>query len=121
VRWSTEFLFGRVAAALVRYLAVAHFGRGRGEFVAGSVPPHWQEAVGMALAQRRFELDELWGARGEPGSRFASGLLSLFIGSAQEVLIRLYPEVSDVFALGAPCPGFGDEDDSLKDKRKDKR
>jgi GTPase SAR1 family protein len=97
VRWSTEFLLGRVAAALVRYLAVAHFGRGRGEFVAGSVPPHWQEAVGMALAQRRFELNELWVARGEPGSRLASGLLPLFTASAQEVLIRLYPEVSDVF------------------------
>jgi len=60
VRWSRDFLFARVAAALVRYLAVAHFGRGRGEFVSGTAPPHWQEAVQRSLQRRRASLDALW-------------------------------------------------------------
>src|SRR5215475_11289309 len=60
VRWSREFLFARVAAALMRYLAVAHFCRGRGEFVSGSAPAHWQEAVTRALGRRRASLDTVW-------------------------------------------------------------
>ena len=30
IRWSAEFYEGLVRSALLRYLAVAHFGRGRG-------------------------------------------------------------------------------------------
>jgi hypothetical protein len=105
VRWSTEFLFGRIAAALMRYLAVAHFGRGRGEFIAGTAPAHWQEAVSIALAHRRMELDELWRARAEPVANLTSSLLPVFAASAREVLIRLYPQVADVFELPAPTAG----------------
>ena len=65
VRWSPEFLFERIAAALMRYLAVAHFGRGRGEFVSGSAPSHWQAAVGDVLTRRRATFNAIWAARGE--------------------------------------------------------
>jgi GTPase SAR1 family protein len=104
VRWSNDFLFGRVAAALMRYLAVAHFGRGRGEFVSGAAPPHWQSAVGEALDRRRAAFNAVWAARGEsaPASQagtqaLAASLLPLITAVAQEVLIRLYPDVSHVF------------------------
>jgi Domain of unknown function (DUF3482)/50S ribosome-binding GTPase len=104
VRWSTDFLLGRIAAALMRYLAVAHFGRGRGEFVSGSAPPHWQEVVQQALGRRKAALDAVWAARGEspaagPGAAHlvAASLLPLMMASAQDVLIQLYPEVSHVF------------------------
>ena len=50
VRWSDEFLDARLAAATVRYLAVAHFGRGRGEFQLGEPAPRWQAAVEAGLA-----------------------------------------------------------------------
>ncbi|MCK7508532.1 MAG: hypothetical protein MZV70_33740 [Desulfobacterales bacterium] len=52
VRWSDEFLDGLVAAALLRYLAVAHFGRGRGDCVAGEYPAHWGALVDAAVAVR---------------------------------------------------------------------
>jgi GTPase SAR1 family protein len=95
VRWSREFLFARVAAALVRYLAVAHFGRGRGEFVSGSVPAHWQEAVQLALTRRRASLDAVWAESASAGqATTAAGLLPLLTQSAQEVLIQLYPDAA---------------------------
>jgi hypothetical protein len=95
VRWSREFLFARVAAALMRYLAVAHFGRGRGEFVSGSAPAHWQEAVQKALVRRRASLDALWAGCASAGqAATAAGLLPLVTASAQEVLIQLYPDVA---------------------------
>jgi GTPase SAR1 family protein len=104
VRWSNDFLLGRVAAALMRYLAVAHFGRGRGEFVSGSAPAHWQDAVQRAIVRRKTALDAVWAARGESTSAsqeavrsVAAGLLPLMMAGAQDVLIQLYPEVSPVF------------------------
>ena len=106
VRWSREFLFARVAAALMRYLAVAHFGRGRGEFVSGVAPPHWQEAVQQALGRRKSALDAVWAeasaaspavtSAGNPALT-AAALLPLVSASAQEVLIQLYPDVAPVF------------------------
>jgi hypothetical protein len=98
VRWSREFLFARVAAALMRYLAVAHFGRGRGEFVAGAAPPHWQEAVQQALGRRKAGLDAVWAeVSAASQAATAAALLPLVSASAQEVLIQLYPDVAPVF------------------------
>jgi hypothetical protein len=100
VRWSREFLFARVAAALMRYLAVAHFGRGRGEFVSGSAPAHWQDAVQKALGRRRVSLDAVWtdsALSGQGQGALVTGLLPLLTASAQEVLIELYPDVAHVF------------------------
>jgi GTPase SAR1 family protein len=105
VRWSSEFLFGRVAAALVRYLAVAHFGRGRGDFVSGSEPLHWQEVVSSALERKRSALDTVWAVRADASflagagglDSMVTGLLPLVTASAQEVLVSLYPDVANVF------------------------
>ncbi len=60
VRWSDEFLEARLGAAIIRYLAVAHFGRGRGEFAASDPAPRWQAVVAAALAQRAAERAGLW-------------------------------------------------------------
>jgi hypothetical protein len=98
VRWSRDFLFARVAAALMRYLAVAHFGRGRGEFVSGSPPGHWQEAVQRALGRRRASLDAVWADSATAGrEKTAAALVPLLTMCAQEVLIHLYPDVTPVF------------------------
>jgi GTPase SAR1 family protein len=106
VRWSRDFLYARIAAALMRYLAVAHFGRGRGEFVSGVAPPHWQDAVQRALGRRKSALDAVWaeasaasqGASAVNQATIAAALLPLVSASAQEVLIELYPDVAHVFS-----------------------
>jgi hypothetical protein len=52
VRWSDEFLATRIEAAIVRYLAVAHYGRGRGEFQAGAPDPRWQDVATQLVSAR---------------------------------------------------------------------
>lgn len=100
VRWSAEFLAGRFGAGLLRYLAVAHFGRGRGEFVAGEAPEHWRAAVDAEVQARQAEL--LSGlARLRDAAETAPGLaddvrrLLEPIGTA--AILRLYPEARGFF------------------------
>jgi hypothetical protein len=98
VRWSTEFLESRCAAALMRYLAVAHFGRGRGDFVAGLAPAHWQETVNEAVRVRRAQLQSVWTVAHEADADHsntdttAAALLPIVTASAREVLSDLYPD-----------------------------
>jgi hypothetical protein len=50
VGFSAEALPPLLSAALLRYLAVAHFGRGRGEWAEAEAPPHWAAEVAAAVA-----------------------------------------------------------------------
>jgi len=99
VRWSNEFLSQRVAAALVRYLAVAHFGRGRGDFVAGTAPTHWQRAIAQAIEPRNYELELLWDAArgGNSQQAIEAQLLPIVSSCTQDVLRELYPDSASVF------------------------
>ncbi len=98
MRWSADFLESRFAAALMRYLAVAHFGRGRGDFVAGLAPAHWQETVHEAVQTRRAQLQPVWAlaraaaANSSNTDTVAAALLPIVAASAREVLSRLYPD-----------------------------
>ncbi len=95
VRWSSEFLSGRLVAALMRYLAVAHFGRGRGDFVAGAAPAHWLKAVEEALDKQRRQIESAWTlARSEASDSgaVAAALLPVTTDSARAVLSYLYPD-----------------------------
>ena len=98
VRWSAEFLDSRLAAALMRYLAVAHFGRGRGDFVAGLAPAHWLDTVNEAVQMRRAQLQSVWviahaaDADSSINDTTAAALLPIVAASAREVLRRLYPD-----------------------------
>jgi hypothetical protein len=93
VRWSGEFMTGRATAAVLRYLAVAHFGRGRGDFVASEYPAHWRPRVDAAVASRRLQLDAIWSAaeRGDPAAALEARLRPLLEATASEVLDSLYP------------------------------
>ena len=50
VTWNAAALDTMVEAALLRLLAVEHFGRGRGDWVQGEAPPHW---AGVSRARSR--------------------------------------------------------------------
>ena len=65
--WNGEALDAIVEAALLRYLAVAHFGRGRGDWAEGESPPHWKDVVAASLAPQRETLARLWSGRPPPG------------------------------------------------------
>jgi len=51
VRWADEFVASLFSAAVLRYLAVAHYGRGRGDYEASEYPAFWREVV-AAEAER---------------------------------------------------------------------
>lgn len=93
LRWSSEFMSRSVTAALLGYLAVAHFGRGRGEFVRAVVPDHWQHAL-HAIARHRPALDATWRAA-RPGEREATeqALRPIMMALMRDVLTALYPEL----------------------------
>lgn len=68
--WDDAALGPVVEAALLRYLAVAHFGRGRGGWQPGEAPPHWAAVVRAALEPDRAAWQALWRTRGRgaPGA-----------------------------------------------------
>jgi hypothetical protein len=96
VRWSDEFLAARLGAAIIRYLAVAHFGRGRGDFAASDPAPRWQAVVSAALARRAAARETLWlQVRQESASN--AHLESNIRALLAEVLTQLYPEPAAFF------------------------
>jgi hypothetical protein len=104
VTWSPQALDRLADAALLRYLAVAHFGRGRGDWVQGESPPHWADVVGAALAPRRAELAQVWAQRPMPGGAPSADVAAVaarcgrvLIDAGRAALVRLYPVAGKVF------------------------
>jgi hypothetical protein len=104
VRWSEEFFAQLIQSALLRYLAVAHFGRGRGDFAQGEHPAFWQAAVAEVAGRRRGQLRAIWDSGKEDASdRVVSRIEALLTDCGAELLVRLYPEARDLF-VQAPAP-----------------
>ena len=98
VRWSAEFLTQRFVAATLRYLAVAHYGRGRGDWVEAEYPAHWQPLANEVTSQYRSELEVIWAAAERASAHELEEQLTPIVGKAmREVLQRLYPEAREVF------------------------
>jgi hypothetical protein len=106
VAWSPEFLTQRFSVALLRYLAVAHFGRGRGEWVQGEYPPHWHALVDEISAAHRAELQAAFAAveSGAGADTMERALQPLVAAAGREVLLRLYPSARAIFDSD-PLPG----------------
>ena len=94
VQFSDEFLRALAVAAVLRYLAVAHFGRGRGNFIESEAPAFWQREVEQAVALNIGALTELWQAlRAEPDRARGVGLTQAIITRiASDTLKQLYPD-----------------------------
>lgn len=94
---SPDALAALLQAQLLRYLAVAHFGRGRGQWRDGAAPPHWDALVQQALHAEVGALGELWQSRSavfdNPGEaeRLAPALQLVLDRCSRQVLGRLYP------------------------------
>ena len=92
VGWSADFLTARVTAALMRYLTVAHFGRGRGEWVEEEAPRHWRPLVEEAVARATPELQRLWALN--DAQAIEDPLRLTLAELAREVLRKLYPRTT---------------------------
>jgi hypothetical protein len=112
VRWSDLFLDGLARSTLLRYLAVAHFGRGRGRYIEGEAPAVWRGEAEQALAGRAAELQHLWDvARNAAAADLAPvhDELSRLLGAAAvDLLGRLYPgAATDKVLAGLSRAGAG--------------
>ncbi|MCO5123306.1 MAG: GTPase domain-containing protein [Rhizobacter sp.] len=96
--WSSEVLDGLVHSALLGYLAVAHFGRGRGNWTASEHPEFWPEQVSAALAPRRKALQALWGRRADADelAEVQAELQALLRAASIDLFVRLYPDSKDM-------------------------
>ena len=103
VRWSEPFLAGLVRSALLRYLAVAHFGRGRGDWEAGEHPALWHDAIEAVMQLREAEIRAAWelGRRASPQA-LTGRLAEVLRECASELLIRFYPQGSAILSEAAP-------------------
>jgi hypothetical protein len=107
VGWSGDFLSQRLGAALLRYLAVAHYGRGRGEWVEGEYPPHWQQLVDEVMQRHRGEAESVWNLadKGASVDEVARLLQPILTATARETLVRLYPEAQRIFESAPASAG----------------
>ncbi len=95
LHWSREHLREQVKLALLSYLAVAHFGRGRGSWKRDPRPEHWQSEVSAVVESRKDSLDAIW----KGASHSESGVTSVnedmektMRDMGRETLARLYPK-----------------------------
>jgi len=100
LRWAEDHVIGQFHQMLIAYLAVAHFGRGRGEWkpgharAEGEAREHWRDAVTLVISERSEELQQLWknGAAEEPDSVATyEGAVELVRECAAALLRRLHP------------------------------
>lgn len=105
IRWSAEFYEGLVRSALLRYLAVAHFGRGRGEFAQSEHPTFWQQKVADTVSSARAEIRAIWalGKSADDTDRIAQQIEAVLTICTARLLIALYPSAAAIF------PPDGDE------------
>jgi hypothetical protein len=93
VQFADAFLQTLLVGAVLRYLAVAHFGRGRGNYVDSEAPAFWQVEVEAALAAQDHVSASLWqSVRAAPDLAAASGqVLAVVEQATNATLARLYP------------------------------
>jgi hypothetical protein len=93
VQFADDFLRSLLVASILRYLAVAHFGRGRGNFVDSEAPAFWQDEVERAVAVHADALGHAWQevrAERDP-AKAKEQLEELVTGIATHTLEQLYP------------------------------
>ncbi len=93
VRWDDAFLRGLVITVSLRYLAVAHYGRGRGDWKASEFPTFWHARVDAALAARAPALARLLALRtpDSDAARVHDAAQGLLQDLLRAVLLDLYP------------------------------
>ncbi len=93
IAWTDEVLDQLAISALLGYLAVAHYGRGRGDWAASEYPEHWPETVAAAHGAMQEGFRDAWSLRrdDDASTSLPSALRDALEASASDVLRRLYP------------------------------
>jgi hypothetical protein len=102
VEFAPDFLRSLLVSAILRYLAVAHFGRGRGNFVESEAPPFWQAEVEAAITAHERELSSAFDAV-QANAKAVAKLEDVVFAITARTLSHLYP-ATPLFEKTAP-PG----------------
>lgn len=98
LRWSREHFREQVKLALLTYLAVSHYGRGRGEWRESTQPQHWNDTAESVLDAHADAIDLLWknGVQKDtaPEMLFRQSR-HLMTDCLTMLLQRLYPELGE--------------------------
>jgi GTPase Era involved in 16S rRNA processing len=97
IAWTPDVLDDLTRSALLGYLAVAHFGRGRGEWTQTEPPAFWVERIESALAPQFGNLHAVWETLStlnptDDLAEMQTKLEAILIQTSQTVLEGLYPE-----------------------------
>lgn len=101
MQFTDAFLRTLVVAGMLRYLAVIHFGRGRGNFIESEAPAFWQDEVEQAVAAVDEALNNEWQvlrAESDPGQA-SERMQAILSGIAFHTITRLYPGASIEFIM----------------------
>ena len=102
VTWTDAVMNRLIQSALLTYLAVAHYGRGRGEWAQSEHPAHWEKTVTDVLTQQHDQFTQFWRKRQNYGPEaLASALQTELTLAMERILIRLYPNALSMAALGS--------------------
>lgn len=94
LHWSKEHFHEQVKLALLSYLAVAHFGRGRGSWKRDPRPDFWNREVKDIVEERKDRLDAVWKKASKKDASLGvvhDDLQSLMLQLGSAVLKKLYP------------------------------
>lgn len=100
---TTDFLDQLLSQAAIFYLAVAHYGRGRGAWQETSKVAVWSDTVAAALDARRTQLHAAWkqlAADTTSNSPTNTALEVEVAALLRESLVTLYPEATAVLENG---------------------
>ena len=106
ISWIPDFLDRQTRDALLRYLAVTHCGRGRGDYSdPREFPLFWQQATEEILAQHTSTLHQAWilaraPLRDNQPDEAETFLIPILSTMAQQILLKFYPEAKEW--LGQP-------------------
>lgn len=97
VQFTDEFMRTLLVASVLRYLTVAHFGRGRGHFAQSEAPAFWQTEVERAVATEEAAVSRLWQTLRQPASpadTSTKAAQALLLRINASVLRQLYPDAA---------------------------
>lgn len=105
VRWAADFLDQLLRQSLLRYLAVAHFGRGRGEWRETGNPERWNTLVEEAIKAEGDRFSALT-AEMRDAEETPEGTEAAFEAYARDVLSAVlstaYPQAAHILRTSPP-------------------
>jgi len=99
IRWSKSHFAEQLRRSILGYLAVAHFGRGRGEWIKGDPPEFWMTEVNEAIKKHSDVVEALWKSGGDPKTNqqaLHDEARRVLRDCCLHVLRRLYPDATVV-------------------------